>query len=156
VSARSLKVAALCLAVLPLFALAYQKASDNAQAIATADRAFCQSTRARGLDGWVDAFADNAVLGQFDPPAKGKDAIRQAYAGLFARKDLDFQWEPDSSAAFPQGNLGFSFGHYRMRFTDAKGVAQTRTGNYLTVWEKQKDGAWKVIADFGSQDPPAK
>ena len=157
-SKRSLKVVGLLIALaLPLLAAAaYQGAASDARAIADADRAFCQATRARGLDGWVEYFADNAVLGQFNPPAQGKDGIRKAYAGLFSAKDLDFQWEPDSSGALPQGTLGYSVGHYRMRFTNDKGAAQSRTGNYLTVWQKQKDGVWKVIADFGSQDAPAK
>ena len=28
-------------------------------------------------------------------------------------------------------------------------------GNYMTVWEKQPDGTWKVLFDTGDPDPPA-
>lgn len=156
-STRSMKLAAMFLAALlpAVAAAAFFDSSSAGRAIADADRAFCKATRARGLDGWVEFFSDDAVLGQFDPPAKGKDGIRKAYAGLFARRDLDFQWAPETSASLPQGSLGYSVGHYRMRFTDDKGAAQDRTGNYLTVWQKQKDGNWRVIADFGSPDQPA-
>jgi ketosteroid isomerase-like protein len=28
-----------------------------------------------------------------------------------------------------------------------------RRGTYMTVWRREKDGRWKVIADLGSQEP---
>ena len=38
-----------------------------------------------------------------------------------------------------------------------QGLAQRepveRTGRYLTVWKKQKDGSWKVVWDGGAADP---
>lgn len=122
-------------------------------AVADADRAFCQATREKGLDGWVEWFADNAVLPQFEPPAIGKQGIRQAYTGMFALKGLDFQWWPDKAEILPQGDMGYTSGHYARSWTDAKGTKQTRTGNYITVWQKQKDGSWRVIGDFGTVDP---
>ncbi len=121
-----------------------------------ADKAFCDATRARGLDGWVDAFADNAALPQFDPPLVGKDAIRRAYAGMFSLKDLDFRWQPDSAGLLPQGEIGYTTGHFTRSWTDDSGVRQTRGGNYLTVWAKQKDGTWKVVGDYGTNNPAAK
>lgn len=130
--------------------------SGPRNAVADADRAFCQATRQKGLEGWVEWFAENAVLPQFNPPAIGKDGIRKAYTGMFQVKDLDFQWWPDQAAILPQGEVGYTSGHYSRSWTDAKGAKQMRTGNYVTVWQKQKDGSWKVIGDFGSTNPPAK
>ena len=135
-------------------ALAQDSGPKNA--VADADRAFCQATRAKGLDGWVEWFADNAALPQFDPPAIGKDGIRKAYTGMFQLKDLDFQWWPDKAEILPQGEMGYTSGHYKRSWTDAKGTKQTRTGNYITVWQKQKDGSWRVIGDFGSTNPAKK
>ena len=125
-------------------------------AVADADRAFCQATRAKGLDGWVEWFADNAVISQFDPPAIGKDGIRKAYTGMFQLKDLDFQWWPDKAEILPQGEMGYTSGHYQRSWSDAKGAKQTRTGNYITIWQKQKDGAWRVIGDYGTVNPAKK
>jgi ketosteroid isomerase-like protein len=125
-------------------------------AVADADRAFCQATRAKGLEGWVEWFADNAVMSQFDPPAIGKQGVRQAYTGMFQLKDLDFQWWPDKAEILPQGDMGYSSGHYTRSWTDAKGAKQTRTGNYITIWQKQKDGSWRVIGDYGTVNPPKK
>jgi ketosteroid isomerase-like protein len=135
---------------------AFAQDSGPKNAVADADRAFCQATRQKGLDGWVEWFADNAVLPQFDPPAIGKQGIRTAYTGMFAIKDLDFQWWPDKAELLPQGDMGYTSGHYARSWTDAKGAKQTRTGNYITVWQKQKDGSWRVIGDFGSTDPMKK
>jgi ketosteroid isomerase-like protein len=30
-----------------------------------------------------------------------------------------------------------------------------KRGTYLTTWQKQKDGTWKVVSDIDSPDPPA-
>jgi ketosteroid isomerase-like protein len=36
-----------------------------------------------------------------------------------------------------------------MASTDsATGKPRTEGGNYLTVWQKQKDGSWKAVEDF--------
>lgn len=124
--------------------------------VADADRAFCQSTRQKGLEGWVEWFAENAALPQFNPPPVGKDGIRKAYAASFQVKDLDFQWWPDKAEILPTGDMGYTSGHYSRSWTDADGARRTRTGNYITVWQKQKDGAWRVLGDFGTINPTKK
>ncbi len=37
-----------------------------------------------------------------------------------------------------------------------KGEKVTLQGDYLTVWQKQADGSWKVIYDGGTPDPATK
>ena len=39
-----------------------------------------------------------------------------------------------------------------MILTDPKGNAVSDKGKYLTVYKKQPDGNWKVIADIGNSD----
>ncbi len=128
-----------------------------ADAVRQADLDFCQATREKGLEGWVSFFAENAVLGQFTPPAQGKDGVRKAYKEFFELPGLDFQWAPQRAEVFPAGTLGYSTGRYTLSFAGKDGKRVKRTGNYLTVWEQQKDGSWKAIADFGTreEDKPA-
>ncbi|MDI6780166.1 MAG: DUF4440 domain-containing protein [Bacteroidota bacterium] len=52
------------------------------------------------------------------------------------------------------GDLGYTWGTYKTKFEGAQGKPLERTGKYLTVWKKQNDGGWKVIADIGNQDTP--
>jgi ketosteroid isomerase-like protein len=33
------------------------------------------------------------------------------------------------------------------------GKQVVRTGDYVTVWQKEKDGSWKIAFDTGDRDP---
>jgi ketosteroid isomerase-like protein len=138
-----------------LLASAVAFAADNSDTLSKADKQFNADTRAQGLEGWLKWFAEDGYVGN-DPSVRGSDALRQFYTHLFSNKDLNFQWSPSHSELFPSGNMGYTTGRYTMTFTDAKGNKVSRTGNYLTVWQKQKDGSWKVLSDFGSVDATPK
>jgi len=118
-----------------------------------ADIAFAQATKERGLDGWMSFFADDAYVGT-NPDVKGKLELRRFYQRLFSRRDLKFEWAPDHSEVFPSGIMGYTSGRYTMSYTTFEGKTASQTGSYLTVWQKQPDGTWKVLTDFGTQDKP--
>lgn len=126
---------------------------DAAAPIRTADIAFAQATGERGLDGWMSFFADDAYLGT-NPAVRGRLELRRSYQNLFSRRDLKFEWTPEEAEIFPSGILGYTSGRYTMSYTTYEGKTASQTGSYLTVWQKQPDGSWKVLTDFGSQDKP--
>lgn len=130
---------------------ASQPASDNP--VKAADTAFAQATKDRGLEGWMSFFAEDAYVGT-KPSIQGKEALRKFYQGLFARRDLKFDWTPDQATVLPSGIMGYTSGRYTLSFTNFQGTTITQTGGYVTIWQKQPDGSWKVLADFGSQDKP--
>ncbi len=129
----------------------FAQLADNP--IKAADLLFAQATKERGLEGWMSFFADDAYVGT-KPSVQGKDDLRKFYQGLFARRDLKFEWTPDHAEIFASGIMGYSSGRYTMSFTNFQGATVTQTGSYVTIWQKQPDGSWKVFADFGSQDKP--
>lgn len=116
-----------------------------------ADIAFAQATKERGLEGWMTFFADDAYVGT-NPSVHGKLELRKFYQRLFSRRDLKFEWAPDHSDVFPSGLMGYTSGRYTMSFTNFEGKTVSDAGSYLTVWQKQPDGSWKVLSDYGSQD----
>lgn len=118
-----------------------------------ADIAFAQATKERGLDGWMSFFADDAYVGT-NPAVKGKLDLRRFYARMFSRRDLVFEWAPEQSQVFPSGLMGYTSGRYKMSYTTFEGKTASQTGSYVTIWQKQPDGSWKVLSDFGSQDRP--
>lgn len=118
-----------------------------------ADVAFAQATKERGLDGWMSFFADDAYVGT-NPGVKGKLELRRFYARMFSRRDLQFEWAPEQSQVFPSGLMGYTSGRYKMSYTTFEGKTASQTGSYITIWQKQPDGTWKVLSDFGSQDKP--
>lgn len=127
------------------------KSADAIDAIKKADLAFCESTKANGLDGWMSWFAEDATA---FPPNRdlihGQAELRQFYSGMFARKDFQIEWAPVQADAAASGDLGYTIGKAKFRWTGQDGKPVNAAGKYLTVWKKQKDGSWKVAADLGN------
>lgn len=52
--------------------------------------------------------------------------------------------------------MGYSTGTYEMTMNDDAGKPIKVQGKYVTVWKKQADGSFKVVADvFNPNGPPA-
>lgn len=149
----SIAITILLISALPCIAQRPPAAgTDSAAAIKQADLQFCRDVQQRGLDGWMSYFTADAIIGPGDTPIRGKEAIRTIYSRVFARQNLDFQWVPTAGEIFGSGNLGYTTGRAHMSYID-NGKAKERTSRYVTIWAKQSDSTWKVIADFGAPDP---
>jgi ketosteroid isomerase-like protein len=132
--------------------LLFSQAPDNPAK--AADLAFAQATRDRGLEGWMSFFADDSYVGT-KPSVQGKEEVRKFYQGFFARRELDIAWTPTQAEVFPSGVMGYTTGRYKMSFTNYQGSRIVDAGSYVTVWQKQPDGNWKVLANFRNQDKPS-
>lgn len=126
-------------------------AAETVEAILEADRAFAEAVAAGGVDAWVSYFAEDGV--QLVPGAelRGHPAIREAMAGAFADSSFSLSWEPAWGKASAAGDLGFTVGRYMSRRVVA-GEPVERTGTYITVWEKNAAGDWRVALDGGVPD----
>ncbi len=65
-------------------------------------------------------------------------------------------WEPKRAELFKSGKMGNTSGRWTYHGKNEKGEKVTLQGDYLTVWQKQADGSWKVIYDGGTPDPATK
>lgn len=129
-----------------------KKQAAAIKAIQQADLDFCAATKAKGLDGWMSYFADDATgFPAGKPLIHGKAALREYYAAaIFSATDLTIDWKPVQADAAASGDLGYTIGTAEFRFRDKDGKMTSRPGKYLTVWKKQADGSWKVAADLGN------
>lgn len=118
-----------------------------------ADRAFSRDTTERGVDGWVEAFAPNGKMFGAGAIIEGRDAIRQAMAGL-GENGNTLVWEPVYAEAGAAGDFGFTHGTYRRERVDPEGNTHAETGKYLSVWKRDETGKFKVVIDTGHPDPP--
>lgn len=116
-----------------------------------AETDFCLDVAKRGVDGWVDWFAENGSELQ-DKPVTGKAAIRDAMKGFLGTPGLVFYWYATKAEIFASGDTGFTSGRYHIESADKDGKPSTEDGTYITIWKKQKDGSWKVFADTGAAD----
>jgi ketosteroid isomerase-like protein len=51
--------------------------------------------------------------------------------------------------------LAYSHGTYEVTVNDPEGNPVTDKGKWVTAWEKQPDGTWKIVADIWNSDGPA-
>jgi ketosteroid isomerase-like protein len=116
---------------------------------------FAQDTAQGGGPAFAKWFAPDAVtLSNGKAPVVGQAAIAATTNWTPAQYQL--AWTPDGARISPDGDMGFTWGHYEGKSKDRDGTPIVTTGRYMTVWKKQPDGSWKVELDASNQEPPAK
>ena len=130
--------------------------TDGAVKLRALEAEFNQATAARGLDGFMSYFADDASeLPNGGAVVTGKQNIRHSLEPW--GPDLSLTWAPVQAEMAASGDLGYTFGNYVLKAKDKDGKPVVEYGKYATVWKKQKDGSWKVAMDMGNASPaPAK
>ena len=108
-------------------------------------------------DTFVNRVLDDANLLPPDAPmARGKEAIRDVIAMLEATPGFSITWSASAAEVGSGGDLGYTMGTYEITMDDPEGTPIRIDGKYLTVWQKQSDGAWMVTADmFNADGPPS-
>lgn len=132
-----------------------QSAKSASDALRGADEAWMKVFSAKDVEKSV-AFCEEkgAVLSPNAPIAEGKEAIAKSFAGFFTLPNLKLTWHADKVAVARSGELGYTSGTYQMTFSDPAGKTIPDKGKYVTVWEKQADGSWKVLLDIFNTDMP--
>jgi ketosteroid isomerase-like protein len=123
------------------------QSAPDADVLLQRDREFAKASAARGHLAWQEFLAPNAAK-----PANGGrtligpqeigDNMMAAFASGFT-----LTWEPTRAEISRGGHLGYTWGRYHSVFN-----GKSREGTYMTVWEKQQDGTWKVLFDTGDAD----
>lgn len=118
--------------------------------------AFAAATAERGVEGWLEYFAaDGAQLSSIGRVTRGHDEIRALMTPFFADRSRQLLWRPALVDVSPSGEMGYTWGPYELVQTDSAGVkAVVSRGTFMTVWRREARG-WKVLADMGSEAPPA-
>ena len=122
-------------------------------ALLDVDRAFASETARRGADGWASFFEQSAQQFHRRGVTVGADAIRLVMARVFADTTRRLLWQPVQAVVAASGELGYTIGRWDAQVRGVGGVWTSEgTGNYVTVWRKQRDGSWKVAVDIGNED----
>ncbi len=151
-----------CTGILIVFASGYltgsqQPAADIIESLKEADRQFAADTARRGLDGWISAYASDAVRLELGGEiVQGTEAIRKADAKLFADPQTQLRWQPTHAAVFADNQQGVTTGNYQVVRTaaDSDQSAVIARGHYVSIWRRTPAG-WKVMLDTGcpAQEP---
>ena len=112
------------------------------------DLKFGMAAATRGLEGWMSFFAEDAsIFPEGRPIITGIEKIRAYYEETgFDPRSLS--WKPVKAEISSSGDMGYTIGYWEIR---TEGAAASASGKYVTVWKKQLDGSWKVVADIGNR-----
>lgn len=121
-------------------------------AMMKADRDFNQAAADRDMDRFLSMVAENAAFDAAE--GRGREAVRKAWAPLFEKDaPTTLSWAPTKAESLVAGDVGYTVGTWERHTKDARGNPVVRTGQYLTVWRKEKDGVWRATFDTGSTSP---
>ena len=130
------------------------RAEDEA-AIREAVKQWAAAAQAKDAEKFASFYADGATLMMEDAPdVSGKPALREAVGGMMQDPNFALSFEANTVVVARSGDLAYETGTYTMTMSDARKKPATEKGHYVVVWQKQADGAWKVMLDVPVSDPP--
>lgn len=130
------------------------RAADEA-AIHANVKEWSAAAQAKDVEKFVSFYAeDGVVLLEDSPDFSGKAAIREAISGMMQDPNFALSFAADTVVAARSGDLAYEGGTYSLTLSDAKKKPAVQKGQYVVVWQKQADGAWKVVRDVPVSDPP--
>lgn len=127
------------------------RAGGNAEAsIRRVGQEWAEHWNAGELEKLLAAYAEDAV---YMPPhhgaVHGREAIREYLKGPMQHGVGNLVYEVTYIKR--SGGLAYDVGRYSMSVPQDGGTRQDH-GKYLTVWKRQPDGRWKIVADSFSSD----
>jgi ketosteroid isomerase-like protein len=118
-------------------------------AMLKADRGFNRAMSERDIKRFLSFVAEDATFNT----DRGRAAVEKAWAPYFTPEGPRLTWAPTKAEALVGGDIGITIGTWQRRTKAADGTTKTTRGQYLTVWQKQKDGSWQASYDNGSTAP---
>ena len=110
--------------------------------VRAAETAFAKSMADRNLAAFTALLADDTVFWGGKGVNRGKAAVAADWKRFFDGPTAPFSWAPAEVEVLASGTLGFTSGPVY----DPKGQ---RIGTFNSVWQRQSDGAWKIVFDKG-------
>lgn len=110
-----------------------------------AERDFAKASATKGRNAaFLDHLADECLVFNKAWLTKGRQYFRDQQPGPVILK-----WEPEFADISASGDFGVTTGPWEVQ-EYRPGTQPLMKGYFLTVWQKQADGAWKVILDNGA------
>jgi ketosteroid isomerase-like protein len=114
--------------------------------VIAAEKAYAKLATDKGFrEASISVFADDAVI--FAPSAvNGKKFWRET------KEDPTITWRPIFASISRSGELGYTTGSWES--SRSRGAEKPAVfGHFVTIWQKNKNGVWKVALDVGLDHP---
>ena len=122
--------------------------SADEQAIRDLVASWHRATASGDVDTVLKLMADDVVfLVAGHPPMRGRSSFERGLRGLLSQNRIDSTGEIQAVIAV-SGNLAYCWSALTVRVTPfAGGTTTVRTGNALSILQKQSNGSWVVVRD---------
>jgi len=120
-----------------------------ADELRTVDKQFSEYARIKGLAEAFSIFCSPSAIhiSSNGYPTVGREKIVENMKKFELLYTME--WEPQIAKVNGNGKTAVTKGTYQLfKRTENEKITQIETGQYLTVWQKQKTGEWKVIYDM--------
>ena len=118
-------------------------------AMLKADRDFNRAVADCDMSRFLSLVAEDATFNG----SRGREAVGKAWAPFFSADGPRLSWAPTKAESLVAGDVGYTVGTWERRTPAPGGTVKITHGQYLTVWQKQKDGSWQATFDTGSTAP---
>ena len=110
--------------------------------VRSAEIAFAKSMADRDLNAFAALIGDEAVFFGAKAVMRGRTDVVEGWKRFFDGAAAPFSWQPSEVEVLDSGTLAMTSGPV----LDPQG---RRIGTFNSIWQRQKDGTWKVIFDKG-------
>lgn len=148
-SAKIAAIVLLAVAFADSLALAEENAEAAARTVVENESKFVQMAQEQGTRAaFLEFLAEDAIVFQPGPVNGRKTWINRPDGGIW------LTWKPLFAAVSRSADLAYTTGpaEWRRQKEEAEPFGY---GQFVSIWKKQKDGAWKVALDVGSEVPGA-
>ena len=124
--------------------------SEQLKLFAT-DKEWSAAIAEGNINRMVTFWADDAVL--YAPEAQiviGRESIKDILRKNRAISGFSFERKPAEVFVSNSGDLGYTTGTFNISLPDIEGKLIKRQGNYVSIWNKQKNGNWKCSVNIGN------
>lgn len=146
-----LKIIIIFSLIIPVYKITAQTIIEQEkQKLLQVDVDFSNYSKLYGVNkAFLKYVAENGVLlRQNHYPIVGYDKVKE----FFQNPDTSFTltWLPDFADVAISGELGYTYGIYKLQVTDDKGQPVIYNGTYVSIWKKDREGNWKFVLDSGN------
>jgi uncharacterized protein (TIGR02246 family) len=128
--------------------------ADVRRAIESTYTRYTAALRSGDAAAVAQMYTDNAIVMAPGFPAwQGRAGINAGFAGFFAQFAITDVRLATNDLIVSDGHV-IEQGTYAWTLHPKTGNDITDNGKYLTVWERQADGSWKILRDMNNTDRP--
>jgi ketosteroid isomerase-like protein len=135
------------LVVLPLLVRGQNAFDPNLQAMVDAELDFAMMAKEKNTrDAFLTFLTEHAITFNKDIQIGLKHYESQVPNSSW------LSWQPEFADISASGDFGYTFGPWKV-YTDRTDARPSATGHFISVWNKNHEGKWKVVLDIGISHP---